>query len=301
MLHTMLRNSVLKQKTLPSLALAGAVTAAFTFAQIPPSTAAEPAPRVVLASEVDWTPLNPARGDASPKAGTLWGDRASSGPSGFLVQFNEGFSSPPHIHNVTYRGVVIRGLMHNDDPKAADMWMPAGSFWTQPAGEPHITAAKGRINLAYIEIQEGPYLVHPTEQAFDNGERPVNVDKSNIVWLDASDLTWVDQSGAAATAEGPKVAFLWGKRQDGHLNGSLIKLPTGFTGTLRSRGATFRAVVIQGSAKHHGADVKTLEPGSYFGSDGASAHRITCDAAADCIIYARTQGKFDIVSAPSKK
>ena len=31
---------------------------------------------VVLRSEVEWSPLNPARGDASPQAGTLWGDRA---------------------------------------------------------------------------------------------------------------------------------------------------------------------------------------------------------------------------------
>ena len=71
-------------------------------------------PEVVLTSEVAWAPLNPARGDSSPKAGTLWGDRNGTGPTGFLVQFVDGFSSPPHIHNVSYRGVVINGLIHND-------------------------------------------------------------------------------------------------------------------------------------------------------------------------------------------
>lgn len=89
------------------------------------------ASEVLLQSDVQWTPLNPARGDQSPQAGTLWGDRTNSGASGFLVQFVDGFSSPPHIHNVTYRGVVISGLIHNDDPKAEKMWMPEGSFWTQ--------------------------------------------------------------------------------------------------------------------------------------------------------------------------
>ena len=54
--------------------------------------------------------------------------------------------------------------------------------------------------MAYIEIDEGPYLVEPTENAFDNGERPVNLDRSNLVWLDASDLSWVEQGGGADVA-----------------------------------------------------------------------------------------------------
>ena len=114
---------------------------------------------LVLASEVTWEQLNPARGDKSPKAGTLWGDRNGTGPTGFLVQFADGFSSPPHIHPITYRAVVISGNIHNDDPDAAEMWMPAGSFWTQPKGEVHITAAKGSNNIALVEIDEAPYLV----------------------------------------------------------------------------------------------------------------------------------------------
>ena len=87
---------------------------------------------VVLTSDVEWEQLNPARGDKSPQAGTLWGDRKGTVPTGFLARFVDGFSSPPHIHNVTYRAVVISGSIHNDDPDAAEMWMPVGSFWTQP-------------------------------------------------------------------------------------------------------------------------------------------------------------------------
>jgi hypothetical protein len=98
------------------------------------------------------------------------------------VLFERGFSSPPHIHNVSYRGIVIELRVHKDDPDAAKMWMPAGSYWTQPAGggvESHITAADGASNLAYIEIEDGPYLVRPADEAFDNGERPINVHASN--------------------------------------------------------------------------------------------------------------------------
>ncbi|NEQ98397.1 MAG: DUF4437 domain-containing protein [Cyanothece sp. SIO2G6] len=258
--------------------------------------------QVVLTAEVEWGPLNPARGDQSPRAATLWGDRTASVPSGFLVQFVDGFSSPPHIHNVTYRGVVIRGLVHNDDPGAANMWLPAGSFWTQPAGDVHITAADANSNLAYIEIEDGPYLVLPTEEAFDNGERPVNVDESNLVWLDASNITWIDQTGVSPSANGPKIAFLWGTPQAGELNGTFVKLPTGFTGTLHSYGSTLRAVVIQGQPSHSltsGTNAKTLEPGSYFGSTGETRHQVSCETGEACIIYVRAEGTFDVVPASS--
>ncbi|WP_081485539.1 DUF4437 domain-containing protein [Bernardetia litoralis] len=142
-----------------------------------------PTNKVVLSSEIVFEKLNPARGDQSPQAGTIWGDRNGTEATGFLAKFADGFSSPPHIHNITYRAVVIKGLIHNDDPNAEKMWMPMGSFWTQPTGEAHITAAKGKENIALVEIDNGPYLVKPTDEAVDNGERPINIDASNIIWL----------------------------------------------------------------------------------------------------------------------
>lgn len=75
----------------------------------PLAPTAEGRATVLPTDQVKWEPLNPARGDASPRAGTLWGDRKGRGPTGFLVRFKQGFASPPHIHNVTYRGVVIEG------------------------------------------------------------------------------------------------------------------------------------------------------------------------------------------------
>ncbi len=274
-------------RTFLLLALVSIVTTVCSSMQV----AAEPSNEVILASEIKWTPLNPLRGDKSPKAGTLWGDPDRKFPvaTGFLVQFADGFSSPPHIHNITYRGVVISGLVHNDDPNAAKMWMPAGSFWTQPAGEVHITAAKGPTNVAYIEIDKGPYLVLPPKEAFDRGERPINIDSSNIVW--------VDSPGAPASANGPKVAFLWGNLQDGQLNGTLVKLPAGFAGKINSHGSTFRAVVIKGQPQYQlpgKTDVKNLKPGSYFGSKGESVHQISSQAEEECIIYVRSEGKFKV-------
>jgi len=243
-------------------------------------------PEVVSISEVEWQKLNPARGDRSPQAGTLWGDRKGEVSTGFLAKFVDGFSSPPHNHNVTYRAVVISGGIHNDDPDAAKMWMPAGSFWTQPIGEVHITVAKGKTNVALVEIDKGPYLVLPIAEAFDNGERPVNVDASNVVWVDSPNMR--------ASVNGVKIAFLWGSLKGGQSNGTFVKFPSEFIGNIQSQGSVFRAVIIKGQAQHSDADNKILGPGSYFGSKGKTLHKISSKSEEELIIYVRTNGKYDV-------
>ncbi|MDZ8118891.1 DUF4437 domain-containing protein [Pontiella agarivorans] len=238
--------------------------------------------RVITADQVDWTHLNPKRGDLAPKAGTLWGDRNGNEPTGFLLKPPSDFESPPHIHNISYRGVVIEGVIHNDDPNAAEMWMPAGSFWTQPKGHVHITAAEGSDSLAYIEIEEGPYLVLPEEDHFDTDERPVNVDETNIVWLNPSDMTWINQSGA-------QVAFLWGDTEG--LNGTFIKLPAGFEGTIKSSGSTFRTVLVKGGIKYENND---LLPGSGIEAFGPTALDVETDN--ETVLYVRTDARYNIVT-----
>jgi len=254
------------------------------------SAAAAQSTELLLREDVQWEALNPLRGDRSPQAGPLWGGLKSEVSTAFLVRFIDGFSSPPHIHNVTYRGVVISGLVHNDDPEAATMWMPPGSFWTQPVGETHITSAQGDLNVAYIEIDQGPYLVRPAAEAFDTGERPVNVDASNLVWLDGADVSWVDQGGA-------EVAFLWGDRAAGAFNGTMVRLPAGFEGEIASAGAVFRGVVISGQVAHDDDGTRsTLNPGSYFGAKGAATHQLASAADGPSVLYVRSDGPFSISS-----
>ena len=235
--------------------------------------------RVLPVSDVNWEQLNPARGDKSPKAATLWGDRKRNVPTGFLVKFVDGFSSPPHIHNVTYKGVVISGLIHNDDPSAANMWMPSGSYWTQPAGELHITSAKGKNNVAFIEINSGPYLVYPKEKAFDSGERPINVHVSNIIWY---------KSGNS------KLAHLW-KNSSGRISGSLVK----FNGKVSIKSKSAHIVIIQGTTNANfgdGSDFKVLEPGSYFTINHLLKDKISCQAKKnDCVLYIKSDSGFSVL------
>ena len=258
-------------------------------AQTPTTDAAKSINEVVTADNVEWGWLNPLRGDKSPAAGKLWGDRTKNEPAGFLVKFNKGFSSPPHIHNITYRGVVIKGLLHNDDEQAAKQWLPAGSYWQQPAGEAHITAADGQENMAFLDIQEGPYLVKPTSEAFDNGERPVNVDKSNMVWLNANDIEWV------ASKSNVETAFLWGSHEKNQLRATLLRLPAGFKGKIKNLSPNFRAVVISGGLTHQFSkkgDKNELAPGSYFGVEEDSKSIITTDK--ETVIYIRSNGDFKV-------
>ncbi len=247
---------------------------------------------LVKKSEVEFIPLNPARGDKSPRSGRLWGDIRKDVPSGMLVTFIDGFQSPPHIHNITYRAVVITGAVHNDDPAAVKMWMGPGSFWTQPLGENHITAAKGKKTTIFLEILSGPYLVKPAKEAFDAGERPINIEAQNIMWLEAADTTWIK-------GDGPKLAYLWGKIAGKDKNGTFIKLPPGYSGKLNTTAPLMRVVTIQGTIKvglSGGSDKQTLDPGSYIGSKGKASHQLSCASGDACILYLHTEGKYQLTS-----
>ncbi|WP_394220517.1 DUF4437 domain-containing protein [Alteromonas gracilis] len=244
--------------------------------------------KVVAVEQVDWGYLNPARGDKSPGAADLWGDRTKNTATGMLVRFNKGFESPPHIHNITYRGIVIKGEMHNDDPQATKMWMPTGSFWTQPAGEDHITAANDKTNLIYLEIDEGPYLVKPSREQFDNGQRPINLHVDNMVWLQKSDLVNI-------TAKNVSTTYLWGNTNG--VYGTLIKLPKGFNGSIKSSGNEFKAVVIKGGL-HYTQDAHSqpfqLNAGSYIESSAAAHHIIRNVDESEAILYIRASSKYSV-------
>ncbi|KAA3624428.1 MAG: DUF4437 domain-containing protein [Flavobacterium sp.] len=247
-----------------------------------------PTNKVLLSSEINWEKLNPARGDQSPLAGTIWGDRNGEVATGFLAKFADGFSSPPHIHNATYRAVVIKGSVHNDDPAAATMWMKPGSFWTQPKGESHITAAKGEENIALVEIDKGPYLVKPIEEAFDSGERPVNIDASNVVWLNSKKSNWIASHSEA------EISFLW---DDGGSKGLFVKFPKTFNGTINTEGTVLHAVVIQGEMNYmlpQDQETKVLDTGSYFGATSKAIHTISNNSEKDVIIYVRTNGNIKV-------
>lgn len=225
---------------------------------------------VLPVSKVKWQKLNPARGDKSPQAGTLWGDRKGISATGFLAKFVDRFSSPPHIHNVSYRAIVIKGMIHNDDPKAAKMWMPKGSYWTQPAGEAHITSAKGKINIALVEIDKAPYLVRPVKKKFDNGERPYNIHASNIIWKNNGNY---------------ELAPIW-KNESGKVTGHLLK----FSEAINLRSENSKLVLIQGNLSF---ESQILEPGSLISVNKQSKVNLNCESR-NCILYLKSERMLEV-------
>ncbi|MEM1264129.1 MAG: DUF4437 domain-containing protein [Pseudomonadota bacterium] len=250
----------------------------------------KPVVEIKLPSEIEFIPLNPARGDASPQAGVLWGDIRVDTPSGVLLRFADGFSSPPHIHNITYRAVVIDGHIHNDDPAAEKLWMGPGSYWTQPAGEVHITAAKpGAGATAFLEILDGPYLVEPPSRFFDNGERPVNLVPSSQQWLGSDDIRWINTPCEANRC--PEVAFLWKDTRQPGLHALLLRMPfDSVTRVTAESDAMLRMVIVGGSVAYAPAkgNVGTeLPAGSYLASSTRADHRLGCRGQAGCLVYVR--------------
>ena len=68
-------------------------------------------------------------------------------------------------------------------------------------------------------------------------------------------------------------------------------------GKIHSHGSTFRAVVVKGQPQYLGDDVKTLEPGSHFGSKGETVHRLSSKQGGESTIYVRTDGMYEVVPA----
>lgn len=241
--------------------------------------------KVLKAEDIQWGYLNPLRGALSPAAANLWGDRTTNAATGMLVRFNKGFQSPPHIHNITYRGVVIDGLMHNASPNDSKAWMPQGSFWTQPAGNDHITAAKSDSNLIYLEIDSGPYLVMPSKDAFASEETPLNLHRDNIAWLGSNELNYLDVQGAEAV-------LLW--QNHSKIKGYMLKLPVGFKGQITTQGSEFKAVLISGRVGYSSIEQPfiNLVAGSFIESNTKFQHNINNIGDQTVRIYIRTNNKY---------
>ncbi len=160
----------------------------------------------------------------------------------------------------------------------------------------------GEGRVAYIEIQHGPYLVMPPEQAVDNGERANNVHAANLVWLDASTNRLIEIPSRVAPADGPRVSYLWGDPQGEQASGALVELPAGYTSTLTSTGSSLRIVVIKGDIRLHASGApghESLGPGSFVGSSNAGGAGITGSTSTSTVLYVRSDAPVEVVATPA--
>ncbi len=139
-----------------------------------------------------------------------------------------------------------------------------------------------------LEIDSGPYLVKPSTEKFDNGERPVNIHRDNMVWLS-------EYESALVSGEDIKLAHLWQNKANS-TQGMLVKLSKGAKGFLFGQSDEFKAVVIQGIASYQSNEtshVVKLNAGSFFSSKGEFEHLLSTES--ETIIYVRTDAKLKAV------
>jgi len=97
------------------------------------------APRMIVTpgDGVVFKPTDPSRA-GSPQTAVLRGDPAS-GPSTMLMKFGKG-AGPIHVHSSDYDLIVLKGEMKHwaaDQAEATAKVLGPGSYWFQPANQPH--------------------------------------------------------------------------------------------------------------------------------------------------------------------
>lgn len=122
--------------------------------------------------------------------------------------------------------------------------------------------------------------------------------EKSAVLRSASELKWVE----SPQAKGVQQAVVWGDAAKG-AHGSFARFAGGSETPVHTHTATGRSVVISGTiiSAPEGQKPKELGPGSYFSLPGGTAHRTSCKAGADCVIYSHWLGAFDLTPVEGAK
>jgi len=84
------------------------------------------------------TGIGKGSGVGTLRAAPGYGD-LQHGAHGTIIKMPAGFVSRIHTHTGEYWAVVISGVGVNGAPGSVDVPLPAGSYWSQKGGEPHVT------------------------------------------------------------------------------------------------------------------------------------------------------------------
>jgi quercetin dioxygenase-like cupin family protein len=120
------------------------------------------------------------------------------------------------------------------------------------------------------------------------------------IFKPAADLKWTPLD---PSAPGVMIADLFGDHAKGAF-GAFIKFPAGFAAPLHTHTHSVRIVVVSGTfvqTPEGKAEVR-LGPGSYLWQPGGSYKHVTaCDKASECLFFAESTGKFDILPVQGAK
>src|SRR5262245_13075772 len=116
----------------------------------------------------------------------------------------------------------------------------------------------------------------------------------------AAELKWADMG---PDAPGVKIVDVWGDHTKGAF-GAFIKFPAGFATPLHTHTNAFHVVVVSGTFVQgpEGKPEFSLPSGSYLLQPGDGyRHTTKCAAGSECVIFAESKGKFDLIPAEAAK
>ncbi len=111
------------------------------------------------AQEIQWV-----KAPFGPEVSPVMGD-FSSGQHVTLVRFAPGMKTPVHTHSHSYTGVVLSGTTRHYVPgqKDTEVELPAGSHWSIPGNQEHISECLGDEECVMVLYQSDKFDFMPTE------------------------------------------------------------------------------------------------------------------------------------------
>lgn len=90
-----------------------------------------------------------------------YGDPANGAHSNY-IRLPGGTISPRHVHTADYYGVVIAGVVANEQARGAvDRPLAPGSYWYQKGGEEHVTKCISQTECLVFVSSKGSFDFHP--------------------------------------------------------------------------------------------------------------------------------------------
>jgi quercetin dioxygenase-like cupin family protein len=135
--------------------------ASLLFAGGASALAAGTTPTVVAPSQIQWMPgKGPLKGT---QVANLFGDPAKPGAFVTRIRMPDGLKLGPHYHPVLENVTVLQGTLMigvGDKMNRAKMIsLPAGSFFSVPAGVHHYAMSKGDTIIQLNDV--GPWTMNP--------------------------------------------------------------------------------------------------------------------------------------------
>lgn len=90
------------------------------------------------------------------------GDPASGAHSNYIKMPGRA-ASPRHTHTSDYYGVVITGVVDNEQNTAGRIALAPGSYWFQKGGEPRVTKCISATECLIFVTQASKFDFHVTQ------------------------------------------------------------------------------------------------------------------------------------------